>query len=185
MATVIKQGMTAAGASIVADIGTISTTVAASYAPQVTQILQAKPDCLTMIVYDDVGDQFAVRQADGRVGVDPLLAHPFHLGAPFVVFGDRHARGIVGLLVPVLAVFAKWGLDASIVGIVTADDTMRITHHGELVAEIPNKALTDDAPVYNRPVGTWKAPVPLDPPDRIVRRGVAELGPVVRAEGAE
>jgi len=64
----------------------------------------------------------------------------------------------------VLAVFAKWGLDASIVGIVTADDTMRVTHHGELVAEIPNKALTDEAPVYQRPVGVWKAPVPSDPP---------------------
>ncbi len=56
----------------------------------------------------------------------------------------------------VLEVFKKWGLDASIVGIVTADDVMRVTHHGELVAEIPNKALTDDAPVYQRPVGTWK-----------------------------
>ena len=64
----------------------------------------------------------------------------------------------------VLAVFAKWGLDASIVGVVTADDVMRVTHHGELVAEIPNKALTDEAPVYKRPVGEWKAPVPLDPP---------------------
>ncbi len=64
----------------------------------------------------------------------------------------------------VLRVFEKWGLDASIVGIVTANDTMRVTHHGELVAEIPNKALTDGAPVYHRPVGTWKAPVPLDPP---------------------
>jgi len=64
----------------------------------------------------------------------------------------------------VLAVFAKWGLDASIVGVVTADDTMRVTHHGELVAEIPNKALTDEAPVYKRPVGVWKAPVPMDPP---------------------
>jgi phosphoribosylformylglycinamidine synthase subunit PurL len=64
----------------------------------------------------------------------------------------------------VQAVFAKWGLDASIVGVVTVDDVMRVTHHGELVAEIPNKALTDDVPVYNRPVGVWKAPVPLDPP---------------------
>ena len=64
----------------------------------------------------------------------------------------------------VLAVFAKWGLDASIVGTVTADDIMRVTHHGELVAEIPNKALTDDAPVYNRPVGEWKCPAPKDPP---------------------
>jgi len=68
----------------------------------------------------------------------------------------------------VLTIFAKWGLDASIVGIVTADDTMRVTHHGELVAEIPNKALTDDAPVYKRPVGVWKAPVPLDPPAWVV-----------------
>jgi phosphoribosylformylglycinamidine synthase len=64
----------------------------------------------------------------------------------------------------VLDVFKKWGLDASIVGIVTADDVMRVRHHGELVAEIPNKALTDEAPVYRRPVGTWSAPVPKDPP---------------------
>jgi phosphoribosylformylglycinamidine synthase len=68
----------------------------------------------------------------------------------------------------VLAVFAKWGLDASIVGIVTADDTMRVTHHGDLVAEIPNKALTDEAPVYNRPVGVWNSPVPADPPAWVV-----------------
>jgi len=61
-------------------------------------------------------------------------------------------------------VFAKWGLDASIVGVVTADDVMRVRHHGELVAEIPNKALTDEAPVYKRPVGEWKCPAPLDPP---------------------
>src|ERR1700736_3445752 len=69
----------------------------------------------------------------------------------------------------VLAVFKKWGLDASIVGIVTADDVMRVRHRGELVAEIPNKALTDDAPVYHRPVGTWAAPVPKDPPDWILK----------------
>jgi phosphoribosylformylglycinamidine (FGAM) synthase-like enzyme len=43
-----------------------------------------------------------------------------------------------------------------------------VTHHGELVAEIPNKALTDDAPVYKRPVGVWKAPVPMDPPAWVV-----------------
>ncbi|HEV2620007.1 MAG TPA: phosphoribosylformylglycinamidine synthase subunit PurL, partial [Acidobacteriaceae bacterium] len=68
----------------------------------------------------------------------------------------------------VLGVFARWGLDASIVGVVTADDVMRVTHHGELVAEIPNKALTDDAPVYRRPVGVWTAPVAPDAPARVV-----------------
>ncbi len=68
----------------------------------------------------------------------------------------------------VLDVFKKWGLDCAEVGIVTADDVMRVRHHGELVAEIPNKALTDDAPVYRRPVGTWTAPVPKDPPAWVV-----------------
>jgi phosphoribosylformylglycinamidine synthase len=64
----------------------------------------------------------------------------------------------------VLDIFKKWGLDCAEVGVVTADDVMRVLHHGELVAEIPNKALTDEAPVYHRPVGTWTAPVPKDPP---------------------
>ena len=65
----------------------------------------------------------------------------------------------------VLRVFAKWGLDAVIVGTVEPEPRLRIRHHGVLVADIPNQSLTDDAPLYHRPVGTWKAPVPLDPPD--------------------
>ncbi len=64
----------------------------------------------------------------------------------------------------VLRVFAKWGLDAVIVGTVEPEPRLRIRHHGELVADIPNQSLTDDAPLYHRPVGTWKAPVPIEPP---------------------
>ena len=67
----------------------------------------------------------------------------------------------------VLSVFAKWGLDAVIVGTVEPEARLRIRHHGELVADIPNKSLTDDAPLYHRPVGTWKAPILLDPPDEV------------------
>jgi phosphoribosylformylglycinamidine synthase subunit PurL len=63
----------------------------------------------------------------------------------------------------VLDVFAKWGLDATVVGTVIAEPRLRILHHGELVADIPNRSLTDDAPVYHRPVGEWIAPVPLEP----------------------
>jgi len=64
----------------------------------------------------------------------------------------------------VLRVFAKWGLDATIVGTVKPEPRLRIRHHGELVADIPNQSLTDDAPLYHRPIGRWKAPVTLDPP---------------------
>ena len=72
----------------------------------------------------------------------------------------------------VLSVFEKWGLDGVIVGTVQPEPRLRIRHHGELVADIPNQSLTDDAPLYHRPVGTWKAPVPTDPPEE----ALAELG---------
>ena len=64
----------------------------------------------------------------------------------------------------ILSVFEKWGLDGVIVGEVIGENRLRIRHHGVIVADIPNTSLTDDAPLYHRPVGTWKAPVPLDPP---------------------
>ena len=72
----------------------------------------------------------------------------------------------------VLRVFAKWGLDAVIVGTVVEEPRLRITHHGELIADIPNESLTEDAPLYHRPVGEWKRPdqikVPLDPPAEVL-----------------
>ncbi len=70
----------------------------------------------------------------------------------------------------VLQVFDKWGLDAVIVGTVEPEPRLRIRHHGVLVADIPNQSLTDDAPLYHRPVGTWKAPVPRNPPGHALTR---------------
>ncbi len=70
----------------------------------------------------------------------------------------------------VLSVFAKWGLDAVIIGTVKPESRLRIRHHGELVADIPNESLTDDAPLYHRPVGTWECPLPTEPSDLILGR---------------
>jgi phosphoribosylformylglycinamidine synthase subunit PurL len=60
----------------------------------------------------------------------------------------------------VFRVFEKWGLDAVTVGHVTSDGHLRVQEHGVVVADIPNHALTEEAPVYHRPVGKWEAPVP-------------------------
>src|SRR5213595_2056906 len=49
----------------------------------------------------------------------------------------------------VLDVFEKWGLDGVVVGEVIPENRMRVKHHGEVVAEIPNEGLTDDAPLYH------------------------------------
>ena len=68
----------------------------------------------------------------------------------------------------VIRVFEKWGLDAVIVGEVIAEPRLRILHHGQVVADIPNQSLTDDAPLYHRPVGEWKAPVNLSPPRAVL-----------------
>src|SRR5437879_2028708 len=62
----------------------------------------------------------------------------------------------------VFRVFQKWGLDAVEVGRVTNDARMRVLEHGHVVAEIPNQALTDDAPLYNRPLKRWEPPVPRE-----------------------
>ena len=49
------------------------------------------------------------------------------------------------------AVFAKWELDAVEIGRVTGDGILRARMHGEIVAEVPVKALADEAPVYEKP----------------------------------
>ncbi len=48
-------------------------------------------------------------------------------------------------------IFEKWDLHAVKIGEVTSDGMLRVKERGVVVAEIPNRALTDEAPVYNRP----------------------------------
>jgi phosphoribosylformylglycinamidine synthase II len=67
----------------------------------------------------------------------------------------------------VFRVFEKWGLDAVEVGQVTRDNKLRVLQHGEIVAEIPNPALTDEAPLYKRPLARWEPPVPREKPEQI------------------
>ncbi len=51
----------------------------------------------------------------------------------------------------VFRVFRKWGLDAVTIGEVKGDGLLRVKDHGKVVAEIPNRALADEAPLYDRP----------------------------------
>ncbi|MDF2038499.1 phosphoribosylformylglycinamidine synthase subunit PurL [Cytobacillus oceanisediminis] len=47
--------------------------------------------------------------------------------------------------------FSKYGLEAVSIGKVTDDKMLRLTHQGEVVAELPVDALAEDAPVYQKP----------------------------------
>jgi phosphoribosylformylglycinamidine synthase subunit PurL len=75
----------------------------------------------------------------------------------------------------VLQVFEKWGLDAVRVGRVTGNGRLRVLEHGALVADIPNSALTDDAPLYHRPMEPWRAPVSPTRPANVLWSSGADL----------
>jgi phosphoribosylformylglycinamidine synthase len=49
-------------------------------------------------------------------------------------------------------IFRKWDLDAVVIGQVRDDGRMRVTQSGEVVCDVPVKALTDEAPIYQRPM---------------------------------
>ena len=97
----------------------------------------------------------------------------------------------------VFRVFEKWGLDAVEVGKVTLDNKLRVLEHGKVVAEIPNPALTDDAPLYKRPMKRWEPPVDREMPEHVrlsaprglkpasfgAANGAAEAAPHPKAPG--
>jgi len=65
-------------------------------------------------------------------------------------------------------IFRKWDLDAVVIGHVCDDGRMRVSHSGEVVCNVPVQALTDEAPVYERPMkarsaSTGSADVPSAP----------------------
>jgi phosphoribosylformylglycinamidine synthase len=52
-------------------------------------------------------------------------------------------------------IFAKWGLDAAVIGRTTDTGHLILKHKGEVVCDVPLKPLTDEAPLYDRP---WVEP---------------------------
>ncbi|PYS86628.1 MAG: phosphoribosylformylglycinamidine synthase subunit PurL, partial [Acidobacteria bacterium] len=56
-------------------------------------------------------------------------------------------------------IFNKWDLDAVVIGKVVEGERLRIIHNGELKADLPVRALTDEAPKYERPLASPKSKV--------------------------
>ncbi len=68
------------------------------------------------------------------------------------------------------AVFDKWDLDFAIVGETIPEDRFLIVHNGTVKADLPLKALSGNAPEYDRPWEPTPAPAPLS--------DVAQIDPV-------
>jgi phosphoribosylformylglycinamidine synthase II len=71
-----------------------------------------------------------------------------------------------------IRIFKRWGLEVADIGKVTATGRAQIRWHGTTVADMPIAPLTDEAPVYRRPVAEprdlkqrWQAPEVPEPGD--------------------
>ncbi|MFP4406357.1 phosphoribosylformylglycinamidine synthase subunit PurL, partial [Rhodosalinus sp.] len=61
------------------------------------------------------------------------------------------------------AVFEKWDLDFAVVGETIPEDRFLVVHNGETCADLPLRALSGEAPEYDRDWIETEAPAPLGP----------------------
>jgi phosphoribosylformylglycinamidine synthase subunit PurL len=73
----------------------------------------------------------------------------------------------------VMDIFKHWDLDAVVIGRVTDTSRVQVMHHEGTVADIPVAYLTDEAPVYNRPLSAPASRSACETPQ--VRSNVASV----------
>jgi phosphoribosylformylglycinamidine synthase len=73
-----------------------------------------------------------------------------------ILLSESHERMLLivkrGREAEVERIFEKWDLHAVRIGQVTSDGMLRVRDRDIVVAEVPNRALTEEAPVYRRPM---------------------------------
>ena len=99
--------------------------------------------------------------SNGGVGMDFYVSevHQREPGmAPFEVLTSESQERMFAIVAPedldeVLAICARWEVEANVVATVTAGGTLRILDgpDGEVLGEMPAAALHEDAPIYDRP----------------------------------
>jgi phosphoribosylformylglycinamidine synthase len=105
---------------------------------------------------------------------------------PFEVLTSESQERMLAIVEPahldeVVAIAAKWEVQASVVGEVNASGRLRVLDRpgGDVLADVPAKSLEEDAPLYDRPRA--------EPDDRAARAAVdvaTELADVVTDPGA-
>ncbi len=110
-------------------------------------------------------------RAETGIEIDLALVPKREVGmTPYeIMLSESQERMLIvaekGREAEVFAVFKKWGLDAVTIGQVMSDGMLRVKDHGKVVAEIPNRPLADEAPLYDRPHNTAPyRPAPMEPP---------------------
>ncbi|HHB80942.1 MAG TPA: phosphoribosylformylglycinamidine synthase subunit PurL, partial [Aliiroseovarius sp.] len=96
-----------------------------------------------------------------RLDLDRVPQREEHMSAYEMMLSESQERMLMVLKpekeAEARAVFEKWDLDFAIVGETIDEDRFVIFHHGPCCADLPLRALSGEAPEYDRP---WAAPTP-------------------------
>jgi phosphoribosylformylglycinamidine synthase len=80
----------------------------------------------------------------------------------------------------VVEIFNKWDLDAVVIGKVVDGDRLKVFHNGNLEADLPVLALTDEAPRYDRPQSQVFGPKSEASKALDLRLGTMDLGQALK-----
>jgi len=80
-----------------------------------------------------------------------------------------------------LAVCAKWEVQADVIGEVTDSGRLVITHHGEVVVDVPPRTVAHEGPLYHRPIErpAGQDALQTNASDILERPSTAHLGDLV------
>ncbi len=108
--------------------------------------------------------------AKGGAGIELDLDHvpqrETHMTAYEMMLSESQERMLMvlkpGREAEAERIFTKWELDFAIIGKTTDTSRLIIRHKGEIVADMPVDALSEEAPVYERPFTRKAKPLALD-----------------------
>ncbi len=105
-----------------------------------------------------------------RVRLDAVPLRDESLGPPEILMSESQER-MMAVVEPAsvprfLAVCAKWGVPATVIGEVTDSGRLEMTWRGETVVDIPPGTAADEGPVYSRPLARpgWQDKLAADDP---------------------
>ncbi|PAF42245.1 phosphoribosylformylglycinamidine synthase subunit PurL [Helicobacter sp. 11S03491-1] len=107
------------------------------------------------------GFEMAGRSGSGmRLDLDKVPMREANMGPYELMLSESQERMLIcakkGCESEVIDIFQKWELDVSIIGEVTNSGNMELFWHGKKCAQIPVQALSENAPVLDRPISKPK-----------------------------
>ena len=103
--------------------------------------------------------------AGAEIDLDMVAQRETGMNAYEIMLSESQERMLLvvrdGHEAEVARAFDKWDLDAAAIGRVSGDGLLRVRHQGKVAAEVPCRALTEDAPALDRPVeqpAWWPTP---------------------------